>query len=91
MSSLGTRDTVTRLVTSSASVSRIRLRERDLVTRELHDGDEDTRLLGNTGSEASDVVLVLLALDDDVEVLVVAGVWGGSSLIASPSLFSSAP
>ena len=99
MSSLGTRDTaVTRRVTFvTSSVSRIRLRERDLVTRELHDGsegsrDEDTLLLeaalGNTESEASDVIFVLLGLDD--EVLEVAGVLGGASLITS-SLFSPAP
>ena len=74
------------------------LRERDLVTRELHDGsegsrepdpDEDTRLLeleaeGNTGSAS--IVLVFLPLDD----VLVAGVLGGASLIAS-SLFSPAP
>ena len=101
LGSLGTRDTVTRrgtFVTSSGSVSRIKLRDRDLVTRELHDGsegnreagpDEDTRLLeleakGNTGSAS--IVLVFLALDD----VLVAGVLGGASLIAS-SLFSPAP
>ena len=63
----------------------------------LHDGsegsrDEDTLLLeaalGNTGSEASDDVFVLLGLED--EVLEVAGVLGGASLITS-SLFSPAP
>ena len=74
------------------------LRERDLVTRELHDGsegnteagpDEDTRLLeledaGKIGSAS--VILVFLPLDD----VLVAGVLGGASLIAS-SLFSPAP
>ena len=93
LGSLGTRDTVTRRVTSSGSVSRSTLRERDLVTRELHDGsegsrepgpDEDTRPLeleaaGNTGS----VSAVLVFLDD----VLGAGVLGGASLIAS-SLFS---
>ena len=63
----------------------------------LHDGsegsrEEDTLLLeaalDNTGSEASDVVFVLLGLED--EVLVEAGVLGGASLITS-SLFSPAP
>ena len=68
------------------------------MTRELHDGsegnreagpDEDTRLLeleaaGNTGSAS--IVLVFLPLDD----VLVAGVLGGASLIAS-SLFSSTP
>ena len=76
LGSIGTRDTVTRRVTVvTSSVSRIRLRERDLVTRELQDGSVGSREpapeeedAGGSGSRSA--AFVLPALED----VLVAGV-----------------